>query len=68
MQLQNRATLLVIGVVCIRMGIKCFIHPYSIETVSDKVVKLLGSKDILGDFSLICELNCYQTIYSPICL
>ena len=26
------------------------------------------SKGILGDFSLICELNCYQTISSPICL
>ena len=28
----------------------------------------VNSKGILGDFSLICELNCYQTISSPICL
>jgi len=26
------------------------------------------SKGILSDISLICQLNCYQTISSPICL
>ena len=52
----------------------CVYPSYSLESLWEEVMSfmilnaLLGSKGILGDFSLICKLNCYQTISLPICL
>ena len=50
-----------------------FIADYFLSHFPVRYVSIVGaattnSKGILGDFSLICELNCYQTISSPICL
>ena len=51
----------------LRENIQHFLHLSQITyTKSHHVTPI--SKGILGDFSLICELNCYQPISSPTCL